>query len=210
MSPDRPGYWRIKEATYQELQAKAGRRKHDFALAANLWRRSFSQGARQGSSVAIKRILEFIRLPALAHAELALTLTELRSGSIHSWADFSAVWNAHQRAVVELESFTNFCALVLPSADDRDRLDRCLRHSHLPRRGIILSPSDMDDFFEFFRMLRVPVYALASPDMLIGSAQPVQARSTRPAWYSTTSSPRCGKHAIIQSRSILIVSRQAQ
>ncbi|KAI0026928.1 hypothetical protein K488DRAFT_74963 [Vararia minispora EC-137] len=131
-SPVNPGCWRVKSDVYKQLEAKAGRRAHDFVLAVNAWQDALTDDIRKGQLGVLSKFTNTICSPNLARTQMTVTLTMLWSGSIRSWADFSAVWNVHQRAVAELEGFSYFCAVCLPPSNKVALVSRHLRHPELP------------------------------------------------------------------------------
>ncbi|KAI0028969.1 hypothetical protein K488DRAFT_89211 [Vararia minispora EC-137] len=171
-NPDQPGCWRIKSDVYKQLKAKTGRHAHDFVLAVNTWQDALTDNIGQGQLGVLSKFTNTVCSPNLAHTQMTVTLTILWSGSIRSWVDFSAVWNAHQCVVAELEGFSYFCAL--------------------PRWGIIITTADIPEYYNFFWDLGVPVYGMMSLEEL-DSEIGMRVVPPRPAWYSTTKSEHCDK-----------------
>jgi hypothetical protein len=112
---------------------------------------------RHGTASTLAKMLEPLQV---AWSWMKLTMTELCYGAIQSFADFLAVWHAHQCAVAEVKAFVYFCYKILSAGCERNLVEGCLWHQHLARCGVLLIDKEIGMHNKYFCRLGMPVYAI--------------------------------------------------
>ena len=128
--------------------------------------------------------LEVVEPPSLALTYADTSLSAMRNGEILSFPHFVALWRAHQRAVLELEAFSNWWARYC-EVEPRDLGFKEWKD----RRGVIVSCEEMERYWPLFGdRMRLPVYTiLQATEWNVPSD--IRRVSSSNSFYSTTPSP---------------------